>query len=77
MQKNKFFAFLLLTLSSLFWSGNFLTGKLAFNNDLSPFKLSFFRWLLAFLILFPFSIEIYIYCTSSLIAVLIFSLFGK
>ena len=56
MQKNIFFAFLFLTLSSLFWSGNFLTGKLAFNNDLSPFKLSFFRWLLAFIILFPFTI---------------------
>ena len=57
MQKNIFFAFLFLTLSSLFWSGNFLTGKLAFNNDLSPFKLSFFRWLLAFIILFPFTIR--------------------
>jgi len=56
MQKNIFFAFLFLTLSSLFWSGNFLIGKLAFNNDLSPFKLSFFRWLLAFIILFPFTI---------------------
>mgnify|MGYP000350756737 CR=1 FL=1 len=55
MQKNIFFAFLLLSLSSLFWSGNFLTGKLAFNNDLSPFKLSFFRWLLAFIILLPFT----------------------
>ena len=56
MNKNIFFAFLFLTLSSFFWSGNFLTGKLAFNNDLSPFKLSFFRWLLAFIILFPFTI---------------------
>ena len=55
MQKNIFFAFLLLIFSSFFWSGNFFTGKLAFNNDLSPFKLSFFRWLLAFLILLPFT----------------------
>jgi drug/metabolite transporter (DMT)-like permease len=55
MQKNIFVAFFLLILSSLFWSGNFLTGKLAFNNDLSPFKLSFFRWLLAFVVLFPFT----------------------
>jgi drug/metabolite transporter (DMT)-like permease len=55
MQKNIFFAFLLLTLSSFFWSGNFFTGKLAFNYSLSPFKLSFFRWVLAFLILLPFT----------------------
>ena len=55
MPKNIFFAFFLLTLSSFFWSGNFFIGKLAFNNELSPFKLSFFRWLLAFLILLPFT----------------------
>ena len=57
MQKNIFFAFLLLILSSFFWSGNFFAGKLAYNNDLSPLKLSFFRWLLAFLILLPFTIR--------------------
>ena len=57
MNKNIFFAFLLLILSSFFWSGNFLTGKLAFNNELSPFKLSFFRWLLAFIILIPFTFK--------------------
>ena len=56
MQKNIFFAFFLLILSSFFWSGNFFTGKLAFNNELSPFKLSFFRWLLALLILLPFTL---------------------
>jgi len=57
MQKNFFFAFFLLTLSSFFWSGNFFVGKLAFNNDLSPFKLSFFRWFLAFIILLPLTID--------------------
>ena len=57
MQKNIFFAFLLLTLSSFFWSGNFFTGKLAYNNELSPFKLSFFRWFLALLILLPFTLS--------------------
>ena len=55
MHKNLLFAFILLILSSFFWSGNFFTGKLAFNNELSPFKLSFFRWFLAFLILLPFT----------------------
>ena len=57
IKKNIFFAFIFLILSSFFWSGNFFTGKLAFNNDLSPFKLSFFRWLLAFLVLIPFTIN--------------------
>ena len=57
MQKKIFLAFALLTLSSFFWSGNFFIGKVAFNNNLSPFKLSFFRWLLAFLILFPFTVK--------------------
>ena len=57
MQKSVFFAFLFLTLSSFFWSGNFLIGKVAFNHDLSPFKLSFFRWMLAFVILSPFTIR--------------------
>ena len=57
MQKNIFFAFFLLILSSFFWSGNFFTGKLAFNNELSPFKLSFFRWLLALIVLMPFTIK--------------------
>ena len=57
MQRSIFFAFFLLALSSFFWSGNFLTGKLAFNNELSPFKLSFFRWFLALLILLPFTLN--------------------
>ena len=80
MQKNIFFAFLLLIFSSFFWSGNFFTGKLAFNNDLSPFKLSFFRWLLAFLILLPFTskeiiknLNIYI---NNIILMIILSILG-
>ena len=55
MQNKLLFAFLLLIFSSLFWSGNFLTAKLAYNYNLSPLKLSFFRWLLAFIIIFPFT----------------------
>jgi len=80
MQKNFFFAFFLLTLSSFFWSGNFFVGKLAFNNDLSPFKLSFFRWLLAFIILLPLTINeitktFYIY-KKNLFFILIVSILG-
>ena len=48
-------AIILLIASSFFWSGNFLSGKIAHLTDLTPFKLSFFRWLLALLILLPFT----------------------
>ena len=57
MKKSFLFAFLLLILSSFFWSGNFFAGKIAFNNNLSPLKLSFYRWVLAFLILLPFTFK--------------------
>ena len=53
--KRIFFAFALLIASSLFWSGNFFTGKIASLYDLTPFKLSFLRWSLAFLLLLPFT----------------------
>ena len=54
-KKSIYFAFILLVASSLFWSGNFFTGKVAFLYDLNPFKLSFLRWSLAFFLLFPFT----------------------
>jgi drug/metabolite transporter (DMT)-like permease len=53
--KNIYFAFALLVASSLFWSGNFFTGKIASLYDLTPFKLSFLRWALAFFLLLPFT----------------------
>ena len=43
-------AVILLIASSLFWSGNFFFGKVAHITDLTPFKLSFFRWSLNFTI---------------------------
>ena len=55
MSKELFLAIILLVASSFFWSGNFFAGKLAHLTELSPFKLSFFRWLLALLILLPFT----------------------
>ena len=55
MSKNFFLAFFLLTSASFFWSGNFFAGKIAYLSDLTPFKLGFFRWLLAMLILLPFT----------------------
>ena len=53
--KSIYFAFILLVASSFFWSGNFFTGKVASLYNLTPFKLSFLRWSLAFLILLPFT----------------------
>ncbi|MBT5213402.1 MAG: DMT family transporter [Pelagibacteraceae bacterium] len=53
--KSAYFAFILLVASSLFWSGNFFTGKIASLSSLSPFKLSFLRWSMAFLLLMPFT----------------------
>ena len=55
MSRNLVLAVVLLIASSFFWSGNFFSGKIAFLSDLSPFKLSFFRWILALLILLPFT----------------------
>ena len=55
MSRNLMLAIILLTASSLFWSGNFFFGKVAHITDLSPFKLSFFRWSLALLLLLPFT----------------------
>jgi len=53
--KSIYFAFILLVASSFFWSGNFFTGKVASLYNLTPFKLSFLRWSLAFLLLLPFT----------------------
>ena len=80
MQNKIFFAFLLLIFSSLFWSGNFLTAKLAYNYNLSPLKLSFFRWLLAFIIIFPFTyndifINFFLF-KKNLIKIIILSILG-
>ena len=55
MKKNLFLAVILLISSSFFWSGNFFAGKVAHLSDLTPFKLSFFRWLFALIILLPFT----------------------
>ena len=48
-------AYLFLTLASLFWSGNFIVGKIASTYEVPPFSLNFYRWLFALLILLPFT----------------------
>ena len=46
--------YLLLTLSALFWSGNFIVGR-AIREDISPIGLNFWRWVIAFAVLLPFA----------------------
>ena len=50
-------AYILLFLAALFWSGNFIVGKLASYYQIPPFSLNFYRWLFAWLILAPFTIQ--------------------
>ena len=46
--------YLILLLPPLFWAGNFVVGR-AFSSDLGAITMSFYRWLLALLILMPFA----------------------
>ena len=52
---NSLKATIVLCFASLFWSGNFVIGRLASIEDLvSPLSLGFYRWVIAFIILTPF-----------------------
>jgi len=48
-------AYLILILTTIFWSGNFIVGKAASTYQIPPFSLNFFRWFFAGLILLPFT----------------------
>ena len=48
-------AYIFLILCTFFWAGNFIVGKVATLFEIPPFTLNFYRWLIAFLILFPFT----------------------
>ncbi len=50
-------AYILLVLTTLFWSGNFIVGKAASTYEIPPFSLNFYRWLFAGLILLPFTLK--------------------
>ena len=50
-------AYILLVLTTLFWSGNFIVGKAASTYNIPPFSLNFYRWLFAGLILLPFTFK--------------------
>jgi len=84
-KRNIVFASILLFLAALFWSGNFIVGKIAGLNDIPPISLNILRWSLAFLILLPFTYKeilekkklifknIYLLCFLGITAVSIFN----
>ena len=47
--------YLLLILTVLFWSGNFIVGR-GIHNEIPPITLAFWRWAVALLIILPFSL---------------------
>tara|TARA_B100000579_G_scaffold334471_1_gene285038 strand:- start:1878 stop:2771 length:894 start_codon:yes stop_codon:yes gene_type:complete len=53
MQNSK--AYIMLVCATLFWAGNFVVGKFAFLTNIPPLSLVFYRWLLVWLILLPFT----------------------
>ena len=54
MSKN-YLAYGLLILATLFWSGNFIVGKLAYLFQIPPLTLNVLRWATVWLILMPFT----------------------
>jgi len=48
-------AYMMLVCASLFWAGNFMVGKYAFLTEIPPLSLVFYRWLLVWFILIPFT----------------------
>ena len=48
-------AYVMLVCASLFWAGNFMVGKFAFLTEIPPLSLVFYRWLLVWIILLPFT----------------------
>ena len=48
-------AYIMLVCASLFWAGNFMIGKYAFLTEIPPLSLVFYRWLLVWIILLPFT----------------------
>ena len=47
--------YFLLTLTTLFWSGNMVLGR-AIRNDIPPLTLAFWRWAIALLLVLPFAL---------------------
>ncbi|MDF2940218.1 MAG: protein of unknown function transrane [Gammaproteobacteria bacterium] len=56
MKNSNWYAFVLLAFSPLMWSGNFIVGRVM-HATVPPFALSFYRWALVVVILFPFVVK--------------------
>ena len=54
---NNFKAYLMLIFCAFFWSGNFIVGKFATLYEVPPLTLNFFRWLIVWIILIPFTVR--------------------
>ena len=50
-------AYIMLIICSFFWSGNFIVGKFATLYEVPPLTLNFFRWLIVWIILIPFTLK--------------------
>jgi len=50
-------AYIMLILATLFWAGNFTIGKFAYLENVPPYSLAFFRWVLVWIILIPFTLK--------------------
>ena len=48
--------YIMLILSAFFWSGNFVLSR-GMHAEISPVRLSFWRWAIALLILLPFALK--------------------
>ncbi len=57
MKQNNPKAYFFLILCTLFWSGNFIVGKVATFYSIPPFTLNFYRWFIGFILLAPFTIK--------------------
>ena len=55
IESNNIKAYFYLFFATLFWAGNFTVGKFAFTENIPPYSLAFFRWILVWLILIPFT----------------------
>ena len=57
MNENKtiYLASIYLFCATFFWAGNFIIGKTASINEIPPISLNFYRWLIAWFILLPFT----------------------
>ena len=56
MSKN-YTAYIFLILATLFWSGNFIVGKFATLFQIPPLTLNFYRWVMVWFILIPFTFK--------------------